>query len=147
MRIGVPRETVPGERRVALVPESVGRLVKSGVEVVVERDAGRAAYFVDDAYRAAGASLVDAAAAFGADVVLKVQKPTAGEVTQLREGAILISLLPPAASGLSVMMIPVVGVFSGMLMLGERPFWEDYVALALILLALSTVLLPSRAAR
>jgi drug/metabolite transporter (DMT)-like permease len=52
--------------------------------------------------------------------------------------------LPPAASGLSVMMIPVVGVFSGMLMLGEEPHWQDYAALALILLALSTVLLPSR---
>ncbi|MGB2816778.1 MAG: DMT family transporter [Burkholderiaceae bacterium] len=52
--------------------------------------------------------------------------------------------LPPAASGLSVMMIPVIGVFSGMLMLGEEPHWQDYGALALILLALSTVLLPSR---
>jgi drug/metabolite transporter (DMT)-like permease len=61
--------------------------------------------------------------------------------------SMLARSLPPAASGLSVMMIPVVGVFSGMLMLGERPFWQDYVALALILLALSTVLLPSRAPR
>lgn len=53
--------------------------------------------------------------------------------------------LPPAASGLSVMMIPVLGVFSGMLVLGEQPHWQDYVALLLILLALSTVLLPQRA--
>jgi len=52
--------------------------------------------------------------------------------------------LPPAAAGLSVMMIPVLGVFSGMLMLGEQPHWQDYAALALILVALSTVLLPSR---
>jgi len=52
--------------------------------------------------------------------------------------------LPPAASGLSVMMIPVLGVFSGMWILGEQPLWQDYVALALILAALSTVLLPSR---
>ena len=52
--------------------------------------------------------------------------------------------LPPAASGLSVMMIPVIGVFSGMLMLGEEPHWQDYAALALILVALSTVLLPAR---
>ncbi|HET9023493.1 MAG TPA: EamA family transporter [Burkholderiaceae bacterium] len=52
--------------------------------------------------------------------------------------------LPPAASGLSVMMIPVLGVFSGMLVLGEQPHWQDYAALVLILLALSTVLLPSR---
>jgi drug/metabolite transporter (DMT)-like permease len=59
--------------------------------------------------------------------------------------AMLARTLPPAASGLSVMMIPVVGVFSGMLMLGEEPHWQDYGALVLILLALSTVLLPSRA--
>ncbi len=58
--------------------------------------------------------------------------------------SMLARTLPPAASGLSVMMIPVVGVFSGMLMLGEEPHWQDYVALALILVALSTVLLPTR---
>ena len=52
--------------------------------------------------------------------------------------------LPPAASGLSVMMIPVLGVFSGMVVLGEQPHWQDYAALLLILVALSTVLLPSR---
>jgi drug/metabolite transporter (DMT)-like permease len=53
--------------------------------------------------------------------------------------------LPPAASGLSVMMIPVLGVFSGMIVLGEQPYWQDYAALALILAALATVLLPTRA--
>jgi drug/metabolite transporter (DMT)-like permease len=58
--------------------------------------------------------------------------------------SMLARSLPPAASGLSVMMIPVVGVFSGMLMLGEEPHWQDYAALTLILLALSTVLLPGR---
>lgn len=58
--------------------------------------------------------------------------------------SMLARTLPPAASGLSVMMIPVVGVFSGMLMLGEQPHWQDYAALVLILLALSTVLLPTR---
>jgi len=65
MRVGVPQETVPGERRVALAPESVARLAKSGVEVTVERGAGRSAYFPDDAYSAAGASLGDAGAALG----------------------------------------------------------------------------------
>ena len=54
--------------------------------------------------------------------------------------------LPPAASGLSVMLIPVLGVFSGMWILGEQPYWQDYAALLLILLALSTVLLPTRTA-
>jgi drug/metabolite transporter (DMT)-like permease len=56
----------------------------------------------------------------------------------------LASLLPPVASSLSVMMIPVVGLFSGMLMLGERPGWADFVALGFVLLAMATVLLPAR---
>jgi len=60
--------------------------------------------------------------------------------------SMLARRLPPAASGLSVMMIPVLGVFSGMWLLGERPSWHDYMALALILVALSTVLLPGRSA-
>ena len=58
MRLGVPKETTPGERRVALVPETIGRL-PDGVEVVVEADAGAAASFGDDAYREAGASIGD----------------------------------------------------------------------------------------
>ena len=61
--------------------------------------------------------------------------------------SMLARKLPPAASGSSVMMIPVLGVFSGMWILGEQPSWQDYVALALILVALSTVLLPSRPTR
>jgi len=56
MRVGVPRETTAGERRVALVPETIGRLAE-GVEVVVEPGAGAAAAFTDDAYREAGATL------------------------------------------------------------------------------------------
>jgi len=60
--------------------------------------------------------------------------------------AMLARKLPPAASGLSVMMIPVLGVFSGMWLLDERPFWQDYVALALILIALSSVFLTPKAA-
>lgn len=98
MRIGVARETTAGERRVALAPESAGRLTKAGVEVVVEREAGRSAFFTDAAYTAAGATLVDTASALGADVVLKVQKPGPGEVAQMRSGAILISLLPAQSS-------------------------------------------------
>jgi drug/metabolite transporter (DMT)-like permease len=61
--------------------------------------------------------------------------------------SMLARKLPPAASGLSVMLIPVLGVFSGMWILGEQPHWQDYVALALILISLMTVLLPARAAR
>lgn len=99
MRIGVPKETVAGERRVALVPESVARLIKAGVEITVERGAGLKAFFTDDAYTAAGATLGDSGAALGSDVVAKVQRPTKDEATRLRHGAVLISLLPVATSG------------------------------------------------
>jgi NAD(P) transhydrogenase subunit alpha len=99
MRIGVPRETAAGERRVALVPETVGRLVKSGWEVAAERGAGVAAGFPDAQYEAAGARLVDAAAALGAEVVLKVQRPSLAEAAALAEGATLVAHLAPHASG------------------------------------------------
>lgn len=94
MRVGVPRETATGERRVALAPDGVARLVKAGVEVAVERDAGRLANIPDEAFTRAGASIVDTAGAFGADIVVKVQKPTVAEVAALRPGGLLISLLP-----------------------------------------------------
>ncbi len=93
MRIGVPRETVPGERRVALVPETVQRLVKGGNEVVVERGAGVEAAFVDSAYEQAGARIVDDA--FDAELVVKVQKPTTDELVKLRAGQTLIAFLQP----------------------------------------------------
>jgi H+-translocating NAD(P) transhydrogenase subunit alpha len=95
MKIGVPREVTPGERRVALVPESVARLVKSGVEVAMERGAGVQANFPDDLYEKAGATFADA---WNADVVVKVQKPSAEETRKLSNGAVLISLLPTATS-------------------------------------------------
>ncbi len=96
MKIGVPRETTAGERRVALVPEAVAKLVKAGSEVVVESGAGVGASHDDEAYRAAGATVAtDRAAALGADVVLKVQKPTPEEIGLLREGAALIGTLQP----------------------------------------------------
>jgi NAD(P) transhydrogenase subunit alpha len=93
VRIGVPRETTDGERRVALVPEVVARLVEAGHEVVVERGAGSAASFEDDAYAEAGAELAESA--WDADAVVKVQKPSAEEVAKLRRGAILIGFLQP----------------------------------------------------
>jgi NAD(P) transhydrogenase subunit alpha len=98
MRVGVPQETLPGERRVALAPEGVARLRKSGVEVAVERGAGRSAYFPDEAYSTAGATLSDQADAFGADVVVKVQKPSLSEAQGLKSGGLLVSLLPVATS-------------------------------------------------
>lgn len=98
MILGVPKESAAGELRVALIPESVGRLVKGGVTVRVERGAGLAAGFTDAAYEGAGASLVDASAALAAEVVCKVQKPTGHEVGAMQSGAHLISLLAPSTS-------------------------------------------------
>lgn len=99
MRIGVPAETRPGERRVALVPDGVGKLKAAGCEVLVQRGAGTPAYLTDAAYEAAGATLVGSASeALGADLVLKVQRPTLEEIGQLREGAALVSFLAPATS-------------------------------------------------
>lgn len=95
MRIGVPKETAAGERRVALAPEIVGRLVKSGHQVFVERGAGAAAFMPDAAYEASGATLADAATTYGADIVAKVQAPTPNEAARLLDGALLISLLLP----------------------------------------------------
>ena len=98
MKIGVPKETVANERRVALVPDTVGRLVKAGLEVAVEQGAGAAAAFPDDAYRSAGAALVGTPAdVFGSDVVLKVQAPSTAEVALCREGAALVAVFQPAA--------------------------------------------------
>jgi NAD(P) transhydrogenase subunit alpha len=93
MRIGVPRETAPGERRVALVPEVVGKLVPAGFDVVVQRGAGEAASFPDAAYEDAGARLADDWA--DADAVVKVQKPSEDEAGRLREGQVLIGFLQP----------------------------------------------------
>jgi NAD(P) transhydrogenase subunit alpha len=92
MRIGVVRETAPGERRVALVPETVGRLAKSGNDVVVERGAGERSSFPDRLYSDAGATVGDA---WAAEMVLKVAKPTDEEVARLREGAVLVAFLQP----------------------------------------------------
>ena len=80
--VGIPKETAPGERRVALTSDAAGRLVKAGFAVVVERGAGESASFTDDAYREAGATTGDA---WAADLVAKVQKPSPAEVQRLRE--------------------------------------------------------------
>jgi NAD(P) transhydrogenase subunit alpha len=91
MRVGVPRETVDGERRVAVVPETVGRLGE-GIDVVIEAGAGVDAGFPDEAYREAGAEIGDP---WGSDVVAKVAAPSAEEAGHLREGQVLIAFLSP----------------------------------------------------
>jgi len=92
MRIGVVRETTPGERRVALVPETVGRLAKSGNELIVERGAGEASSFPDRMYTEAGATIGDA---WDGELVLKVAKPSDEELARLRTGAVLVAFLQP----------------------------------------------------
>ncbi|MDH3496603.1 MAG: Re/Si-specific NAD(P)(+) transhydrogenase subunit alpha [Gemmatimonadota bacterium] len=94
MIIAVPKETAPGETRVALTPDAAKRLVGKGLTVRVERGAGTAAGFLDDAYAAVGCELAaDRAPVFGADVVLTVQPPA--EPTALREGVVTIGILQP----------------------------------------------------
>jgi NAD(P) transhydrogenase subunit alpha len=94
VKIGVPKETAAGERRVALIPDAARRLVSDGFEVLVESGAGAAAYFGDDAFADAGARLVESVYR-EAEVVVKVQKPSPDEVAQLREGTVLIGFLQP----------------------------------------------------
>jgi len=101
IRIGVPMETVGGERRVALVPDGVKLLMRGGgATVSVQCGAGRAAGFADTAYRDAGATLVaDAADVLGAsDVVVKVQRPTPEEAALVGEGTVLVSLMGSGAA-------------------------------------------------
>jgi NAD(P) transhydrogenase subunit alpha len=95
MKIGIPKETRPGESRVAITPDSVKKLVKKGCTVRLERGAGMSAGFGDDEYVAHGASLVDPESAWGSDLVLKVRRPTETEIPRLQKGAMLISLLEP----------------------------------------------------
>src|SRR5436853_3318269 len=99
MNIGVPKETAANERRVALTPDVAGRLVKAGFSVLVERSAGEAASFGDEAYAAAGATpAATAAEVFGqSDIVLKVQPPAIEEVRLCREGSALVAVFQPAA--------------------------------------------------
>ncbi len=97
-RIGVPKETFPGEKRVATVPEAVEKLIKLGFAVAVESGAGDAANCSDDAYRAAGAQVLpDAAALWAAsDIVFKVRPPSSDEVALMRQGGTLIGFVWPA---------------------------------------------------
>jgi NAD(P) transhydrogenase subunit alpha len=100
LALGVPRESAANERRVALIPDAVKRLAAAGHTVLVQSGAGDAAFFSDDAFSAAGATIVtDASAVFGADLVAKVQKPTDDELALMRPGATLIAFLQPMVNG------------------------------------------------
>ena len=96
MQIGIPRETRPGETRVAATPETVKKLSASGKHtLVVEAGAGTSAAIPDEAYAAAGATIGSAADALGADIVLKVRGPSSDELPKLKRGALLVGLLNP----------------------------------------------------
>lgn len=97
IRVAVPKETAPRERRVAVTPEIAGRLVKQGFSVRVEAGAGAGAYFPDAAYEAAGAEVVpDKAALYPeAELILKVQPPDEEEVDLMQKGAVVVGFLQP----------------------------------------------------
>ncbi|HEY6014917.1 MAG TPA: hypothetical protein VIU37_12955, partial [Candidatus Limnocylindrales bacterium] len=96
MKIGVARETAPGERRVALVPEALGKLQAAGIDILVERGAGLGALIPDSAYTDAGATVVSTDELYGqADVIARVQKPSPAEAKQLRSGQAVVGLLQP----------------------------------------------------
>lgn len=95
MLIGVPTETAAGESRVAVTPETAKKLIAQGHTVRVQSGAGVAASVTDAAYEAAGAEIVDAAGALGADMVLKVRAPSSDEIAQMKSSAVLIGMLNP----------------------------------------------------
>lgn len=128
MKIGVPREIIPGEKRVAVVPEIVGRLVKSGHVVTIESGAGERAGFVDDAYRAAGAQVAadEPTTLADAEVVLKVLRPTHNEalgkheVDLLRPGALLVAFLDPRGDADTLRLLAKRGVTAAAMELVPR---------------------------
>lgn len=93
MKLGIPKETLAGERRVATTPEVAKRLVGKGFELLLEAGAGSASHYTDEDYAAAGVQLVERAACFAADIVLKVRRPSDEEAAAVRSGALYISLL------------------------------------------------------
>jgi H+-translocating NAD(P) transhydrogenase subunit alpha len=96
MKVAIAKESAPNERRVALVPEVIGKLTAAGLEVLVERGAGDGASIPDSAFGEAGASPVSTDELYAqADVVLRVQKPSADELGRLRTGQTVIGLLQP----------------------------------------------------
>jgi NAD(P) transhydrogenase subunit alpha len=96
MKIGVARETAPGERRVALVPDALAKLTGAGLEVLVEKGAGVGALIPDSAFAEAGATVVSRDDLYrDADVIVRVQKPTEAEAKRLRKGQAVVGLLQP----------------------------------------------------
>ena len=101
MIVSVPKESLPGERRVALVPELVPKLTQVGLEVIVEWRAGVEAGFLDSSYTEKGAR-IEADAFKQADILLKVQPPTAEEIDRIKDGSTLIGFLQPFTNGATI---------------------------------------------
>jgi NAD(P) transhydrogenase subunit alpha len=99
--VSIPKETVPGEQRVALVPELVPRLTEAGLEVAVQSGAGELAGFFDDGYAAKGARL-EAEVFDKADILLKVQPPTIVEISHMKEDSVLICFLQPYTNATAI---------------------------------------------
>src|SRR5262245_61027801 len=96
MKVGVARETAAGERRVALVPEALGKLQQAGLEILVESGAGAGALIPDAAYKEAGATIVSAVELYAqSDVILRVQKPSADEIKVMRKEQAVVGFLAP----------------------------------------------------
>jgi NAD(P) transhydrogenase subunit alpha len=95
MKIGIPAETRSGETRVAATPETIKKYVSAKHEVVVQAGAGIASSITDEAYQAAGATIVNAADAFAADLILKVRAPSAEERGLIKSGAVIVGMLNP----------------------------------------------------
>ena len=112
MRVGVPKESREGERRVALIPDVVQSLTDDDLEVAVESGAGESAGHPDSEYSDAGASVGSADDAWGADVVVKVALPTIEEIGRLRSGQVLIGHLAPLTSGETTKALADAGVTS-----------------------------------
>ena len=111
MKVSVPKETTAGERRVALVPEVVQRLVQQELEVAVEEGAGESAHHPDSSYEEAGASVAQGAGASG-EVVARVAPPSAEEISALGEGTVLVGFLQPLSSPDTVRALAEAGVTS-----------------------------------
>ena len=96
MKVGVARESAAGERRVALVPEALGKLTAAGLEILVEAGAGAGAAIPDSAFTDAGATVVPTEQLYAdSDVILRVQKPAPADAAKLRSGQTVVGLLQP----------------------------------------------------
>lgn len=95
MNVGIPRELRAGENRIAISPETVKKLKKKGLNVLVQKGAGSSAHFKDEDFQSAGAQLVSAEQAFGSEIVFKVHKPTVPEISMMKKGSLLLSMMEP----------------------------------------------------